>query len=139
MSFVGAQGEATKEEEAPITRERIPRTSRLSGVGIEKFLAPGERIIFSTESQVWLANQRRRAYVTNNRVMFYYREPRLMEIIKEDMLDEMNVNTIRKISLVEKGLITKSIILHLDENVVRGNRGDMIGLYKAIQRAQDSG
>lgn len=44
-----------------VIRERIPDASRLSGVGIQKFLGPGEKIIFCTRSRVWLGNQVRYA------------------------------------------------------------------------------
>jgi hypothetical protein len=119
--------------EPQIIQERIGDTSRLSGVGVDKFIGPDEKIIFRTKSQVWFGNNQRRAYVTNKRVIFYRVQPKLLGIIKEDRLDEIYVNQIRKISLVEQGLIAKSIVLNLDELKIKGDRGDLIHLYKAIQ------
>lgn len=119
--------------EPQIVQERIADTSRLSGVGVDKFISPDERIIFGTKSQVWFGNHQRKAYVTNRRVIFYRVQPKLLGIIKNDRLDEIYVNQIRKITLVEKGLIAKSIVLHLDELMIKGDRGDFIDLYKAIQ------
>ncbi|MEM2286874.1 MAG: zinc-ribbon domain-containing protein [Thermoproteota archaeon] len=116
-----------------IIRERIPDTSRLSGVGIQKFLGPGEKIIFRTRSRVWLGDQARYAYVTNKRLLFYYRIPKLMGLIKDDRVDEIFINQIRRLSLIEKGLIVKSIILHIDEFEIKGDRGDLLELYRAIQ------
>lgn len=46
-----------------------------------------------------------------------------MGIIREDRLDEINVNKIMKISLVEQGFITKPIVLRLDEHRIKGDRG----------------
>lgn len=121
-----------------IMRERIPDTSRLSRVGIQKFLSPGEKIIFRTRSRVWLGNQIRYAYVTNKRLLFYYQVPKLMGLIKDDRVDEIFINQIRRLSLVEKGLITKSIILHIDEFEVKGDRGDLLELYRVIQSVRGS-
>ncbi|MGB9726446.1 MAG: hypothetical protein ACPLZ8_07395 [Fervidicoccaceae archaeon] len=116
-----------------IVRERIPDTSRLSGIGIHKFLAPGEKILFRTRSRVWLGNQVRYAYVTNRRLLFYYQVPKALGLIKDDRVDEIFVKRIRRFSLVEKGLITKKIVLRIDEFEVTGDRGDMLELYRVIQ------
>lgn len=47
---------AKETPENPVVSEPIPDTSRLSGVGIEKFLAPGEHIVYITPSLIWYAN-----------------------------------------------------------------------------------
>ena|GEM_PF-2396455 len=122
-----------------IVKERIPDTSRLSGVGIHKFLAPGEKILFRTKSRVWLGNQIRYAYVTNKRLLFYHQVPKLMGLVKDDRVDEIFINQIRRFSLIERGIITKSIILHIDEFEVKGDRGDLLELYRIIQSVRGSG
>ncbi|MDW8034516.1 MAG: zinc ribbon domain-containing protein [Nitrososphaerota archaeon] len=121
-----------------ILRERIPDTSRLSHVGIHKFLGPGEKIIFRTRSRVWLGNQIRYAYVTNKRLLFYYQIPKLMGLVKDDRVDEIFISQIRRLSLVERGIISKSIILHIDEFEVKGDRGDLLELYRVIQSVRSS-
>jgi len=135
--------ESEKRESIPtgeisIMEEEIPDSSRLPGVDIEKFLGFDERIIFRTEGEVWFGDHKAHAYVTNNRILFYHREPKLMDSFQEDELDEIFPTSVKRISLVESGLIVKKMTLRMDEHEIAGDRNDLIGLYKAIQyvRAQ---
>ena len=77
-----------------IHSQAISDTSRLSGVGIEKFLEPGERLVHVTPGWIRYGNQRRHAYVTNKRVIFYGRQGVMLGLIKNDRLDEMFLNQI---------------------------------------------
>src|SRR3989442_12690240 len=66
---------AEREEEVTADKPQgiknpIPETSRLAGSGIEKFLSPGEHIIFTTRGKIWFNNKRKRAYVPKNRLVF---------------------------------------------------------------------
>jgi len=116
--------------------ERIADTSRFSHVGIEKFLAPGERVVHVTPGNIRYANQQRHAYVTNKRVMFYGQQGVMLGLIKNDRLDEVFLNQIRKLRLVEHGMITKQVYLELDEMQLQGQRGSLLDLYRAIQSAR---
>lgn len=125
--------ELSRTSEASITKGAIPDSSKFPGADIEKFLGFDERIIFRTEGEVWFGDRKGYAYVTNNRILFYHREPKLMGSIQEDELDEIYPNSVRRISLVESGLIVKKITLRMDEYEIGGDRGDLIGLHRAIQ------
>jgi len=123
-----------------VVKEHISQTSRLSRLGLEKFLMPDERILYNTIGQVWFGNQKRRAYVTNKRLILYYRQDAFLGLglIKNDKLDEINLRMVRKVSLVEKGVIAKNVTLHLDENIIKGDRGDIVNLYNTIQSVRGS-
>jgi hypothetical protein len=126
------------DQEPVIHSQIIAETSRLSGVGIEKFLGPGERIIYATPGLISYANQKRRVYVTNKRILFYGQQGVMLGLIKTDRLDEISLNQVRKLKLVETGFITKRIHLELDEMKLEGQRGHLLDLYKAIQSARAS-
>lgn len=119
-------------------KQPIDPTSRLSGLGLEKYLLPGERILYTTQSQIWSGNKKRHAHVTNRRLILYHREGVLLGLIKNEKLDEIDLRTIRRASLVEKGLITKKMVLNLDEMVLEGDRGDIVNLYNTIQSIRGS-
>jgi len=121
-----------------LIKQPIDPTSRLSGVGFEKYLLPGERVLFTTQGQVWSGNRKRHAHVTNRRLILYHREGVLLGLVKNEKLDEIDIRTIRRASLVEKGLITKKVVLNLDEMALEGDRGDIINLYNTIQSIRGS-
>ena len=87
-----------------VHKQAVDPTSRLSGLGIEKYLLPGERILYATQGQIWLGNNRRHAHVTNRRLILYHREGVLLGLIKNEKLDEIDLRTIRRVKLVETGL-----------------------------------
>lgn len=122
----------------PQIRQPILDASRLSRAKVEKFLIDGERIIFTTKRWLTFNTQKRKAHVTNMRLLFYRQEGKLLGLVKQDRLDEIYINSIRKLSLVEQGLINKSIILQIDELNIRGDRSDLLGMYKALQSARAS-
>ena len=127
------------EEESPVIRTPIPETSRLSGIGIEKYLAPGEHIIYSTTGRIWVNKKQERAYVTNERLIFYHREGVLLGLVKNERLNERQLTEIGgKITLREEGLIGKKLYLELSDMRISGDRGDLLGLYKALQSAKRS-
>src|SRR5438093_7288333 len=90
-------------DEEPVISQTVSDTSRLSRAGIEKFLDSGERLIYATPRSVifWARSKDRRvAYVTNKRLMFY---AKVGVLVKKDKLDEIFLNQIRKLRLEEKG------------------------------------
>jgi uncharacterized Zn finger protein (UPF0148 family) len=126
------------DQEPVVHSQTIAETSRLSGVGIEKFLGPGERIVYATPGRIYYANQQRRVYVTNKRILFYGQQGVMLGLVKQDRLDEIFLNQVRKLKLVETGFITKRVHLELDEMKLEGQRGHLLDLYKAIQSARAS-
>lgn len=122
--------------ESYIHSQAIDDTSRLSHVGIEKFLGPGERVVHVSQGNIRYANQQRHAYVTNKRVMFYGQQGVMLGLIKNDRLDEVFLSQIRKLRLVEHGMISKQVYLELDEMQLHGQRGQLLDLYRAIQSAR---
>jgi zinc-ribbon domain len=125
-------------DEPVIHSQTVSETSRLSGVGIEKFLGPGERVVHVTSGRIRYANQQRYAYVTNKRVLFYGQQGVMLGLVKQDRLDEVYLNQIRKLKLVETGMISKKVYLELDEMKLVGQRGYLLDLYRAIQSARAS-
>jgi len=137
----GVVAAATKGEgttEIGITKQPIDPTSRLSGLGLEKYLLPEERILYATQDQIWSGKKKRHAFVTNRRLILYHREGVLLGLIRNERLDEIDLRTIRRASLLEKGLITKKIVLNLDEMVIEGDRGDIINIYNTVQKIRGS-
>jgi hypothetical protein len=125
--------------EPVVQSQWIPETSRLSRVGVEKFLIPGEKVVYVTPSRVHYGNQQRRAYVTNKRVILYGQQGVMLGLVKQDRLDEVFLNQIRMFKLVETGMISKRVYLELDEMKLEGQRGHLLELYKAIQSVRASG
>jgi len=120
-------------DEEAMESHPIDDMSRLSRAGVEKFLVPGERIVYSTPGRIFYGGAKRHVHVTNRRVMFYTKEGVL---IKHDRLDEVPVSGIRIVKLVEMGLVRKKVYLELDEMKLLGPRGDLLSLYKSIQSAR---
>ena len=117
----------------------VPDTSRLSRVGVEKFLIPGEKVAYVTPGRIHYGNQQRRVYVTNKRVILYGQQGVMLGLVKQDRLDEVFLNQIRSFRLVETGMISKRIYLELDEMKLEGRRGHLLDLYRAIQSVRASG
>ncbi len=117
-----------------ILSKTVSETSRLSGLAIEKFLMPNEIITYSTRSSLYVGNMPGlKGYVTKNRVIFYKREGL---IIKNDILNEIPLDQIKSYRMVEEGLIFKDMHLQLNELKIKGERSDILELYRAIQAAK---
>jgi hypothetical protein len=117
----------------PIISQGIDSTSRLSRAGVEKFLDSGERIIYATPNKVGTPSGDRYGYVTNKRVVLYIQAGHL---IKRDRVEEWYLNHIRKLKMVEKGTIRKSLYLEIEDMTVQGGRQDLLDFYKHIQSAR---
>jgi hypothetical protein len=112
----------------------VSETSRLSGLAIEKYLIPNEIINFRTRGSVYVGGEAGlRGYVTNNRVIFY---TSLGLIIKKDRLNEIPLKDINQFKIVETGLIMKEMYLQLNNLKIKGERSDILDLYRAIQIAK---
>jgi hypothetical protein len=71
-----------------------------------------------------------KGYVTKNRVLFFSSKG---FIIKSDRLHEIPVNDIKNFKIVEEGLILKTMYLQLNDLIIKGERTDILELYRAIQ------
>ena len=121
------------------TRQSIDKKSRLAHVGVEKFLTPKEQILYRTKQTVKLGENSRydkMGYVTNRRIFFHGKEGLWF---KNDTIDRTPLSQITHISLVEKGVITKSVILEINTLKVEGSKDDLYGLYQALQSTQAVG
>ncbi|MDO9098909.1 MAG: zinc-ribbon domain-containing protein [Candidatus Methanoperedens sp.] len=115
-------------------KKPINETSRLSGLGIEKYLIANEIITYATTGSLYVGNVPNfKGIVTNNRIIFYKREG---FIIKNDILNEIPLDQIKSYKIVEEGLIFKNMYFQLNELKIKGERGDILELYKAIQTAK---
>ncbi len=108
-------------------------TSRLSRAGVEKFLDSGERIVYATPNKIGTPGGARYGYVTNKRVVLYIQAGHL---IKRDKVEEWYLNHIRKLRMVEKGTIRKSLYLVIEDMAMEGGRQDLLDFYKHIQSAR---
>ncbi|MCZ7357334.1 MAG: hypothetical protein O8C66_09805 [Candidatus Methanoperedens sp.] len=116
-----------------IVKKTLSETSRLSGLGIEKFLMPNESVVYMTKGSLYVGNIAGfKGYVTNNRVIFYTRKSNLI-VFKSDVLNEIPIDQIKSYKMVETGTILKKMHLDLNEFKVNGNRSDILELYRAIQ------
>lgn len=117
-----------------ILSKTVSETSRLSGLAIEKFLMPNEIVTYATRGSLYVGNvPGLKGYVTKNRVIFYKREGL---IIKNDTLNEIPLDQIKSYRMVEEGLIFKDMYLQLNELRIKGERSDVLELYRAIQAAK---
>ncbi len=117
-----------------IVKKPVSETSRLSGLGIEKFLMPNEIITYATSGSLYVGNvPGLKGFVTKNRVIFYKREG---FIIKNDILNEIPIDQIKSYKIVEEGLIFKNMYFQLNEFKIKGDRSDILDLYRAIQAAK---
>lgn len=117
-----------------IVSKTVCETSRLSGLAIEKFLMPNEIVTYATSGSLYVGNiPGLKGYVTKNRVIFYKREGL---IIKNDILNEVQIDQIKSYRIVEEGLVFKSMYFQLNELKIKGDRSDILELYRAIQVAK---
>jgi hypothetical protein len=117
-----------------IEQKPVSETSRLSGLKIEKYLIPNEIINYATKGSLYVGGEAGlRGYVTNNRVIFY---TSLGLIIKKDRLHEIPIQDLKYYKIVEEGLVFKVIYLQLNDLKIKGERSDILDLYKAIQVAK---
>ncbi len=117
-----------------ILSKTVSETSRLSGLAIEKFLMPNEIVAYATRGSLYVGNvPGLKGYVTKNRVMFYKRDGL---IIKNDILNEIPLDQIKSYRMVEEGLIFKDMYFQLNELKIKGERSDILELYRAIQAAK---
>lgn len=122
-----------------ILSKTVSETSRLSGLAVEKFLMPNEIVTYATRGSLYIGKNKTdttsgfKGYVTKNRVIFYKRDGL---IIKNDRLNEIPLDQIKSYRMVEQGLIFKDIHLELNELQIKGERSDILELYRAIQAAK---
>ncbi len=117
-----------------IVKKNVSETSRLSGLGIEKFLIPNEIATYATRGSLYVGGEPGlRGYVTNNRVMFYTSKG---FIFKSDRLHEIPIDQIKSFRIVEEGMVFKTMYLQLNELRIKGDRSDILDLYRAIQVAK---
>jgi len=114
-----------------IEKKQVSETSRFSGLKIEKYLLPNEILIFATRGSLYVGGEAdQKGYVTKNRVLFFSSKGL---IIKSDRLHEIPVNDIKNFKIVEEGLILKTMYLQLNDLIIKGERNDILELYRAIQ------
>jgi len=117
-----------------ILTKQTNETSRLSGLGIEKFLMPNEMVTYATAGSLYVSNiPGLKGYVTKNRVMFYKQEG---FIFKSDILNEIPMDQIKSYKLIEEGIIFKTFYFQLNELKIKGDRSDVLDLYRAIQTSK---
>jgi len=117
-----------------LEKKPISETSRLSSLKIEKYLMPNEIATYATRGSLYVGGEADlKGYVTNNRVMFYASKGL---IFKSDRLHEIPLNEIRSYKIVEEGMILKTMHLQLNDLKIKGDRSDILELYKAIQAAK---
>jgi hypothetical protein len=132
------QRQEIKVESGPLSttieKKTVTETSRLSGLKIEKYLIPNEIVNYTTKGSLYVGGEANlKGYVTNNRVMFF-KSTGL--IIKDDRLHEIALKDISQFKIVETGLIIKEMYLQLNNLKIKGERSDILDLYKAIQVAK---
>ena len=117
-----------------IEQKPVSETSRLSGLRIEKYLIPNEILNYRSKGSLYVGGEAGlRGYVTNNRVLFY---TNIGLIIKKDRLHEIPLKDINQFKIVETGLLIKEMYLQLNNLKIKGERSDILDLYKAIQVAK---
>lgn len=117
-----------------IEKKPITETSRLSGLKIEKYLVPNEVATFATRGSLYVGGEEGlRGYVTNNRVMFYTSKGL---VFKSDRLHEIPLKEIKYVKIIEEGLVFKVMYLQVNDLKIKGDRSDILDLYKAIQVAK---
>lgn len=117
-----------------IVKKTVSETSRLSGLGIEKYLIPNEIATYATNGSLYVGGEAGlKGYVTSNRVMFYTSKGL---IFKSYCLHEIPLDQIKSFRIVEEGMIFKTMYLKLNELTIKGDRSDILDLYRAIQVAK---
>lgn len=139
VNFCSKCGNNFKSNKSEFEKKPISETSRLAGLGIEKFFIPNEMAIYSTTGSLYVGTNKNsmeagmKGYVTNNRVIFY---KRIGFIIKNDVLNEIPLDQIKSYKMIEEGLVFKEILLGLNELKIKGDRTDILEMYRAIQTAK---
>jgi len=119
-----------------IEKKPITETSRLSPLKIEKFLLPNEIAVYTTKGSLYVGGEEGlKGYVTNNRVIFYASKGL---IFKSDRLHEIPLKDIHYYKIVEEGLVLKKMYLQLNDLRIKGDRSDVLELYRAIQVAKQA-
>jgi hypothetical protein len=117
-------------EPAMPERKPVSEMSRLAGLKIEKYLMAGEAVNYATRGGLYVGGEEGlRGYVTNARVLFYASKGLLF---KSDRLHEIPIASLGKYKIVEEGLILKTMYLQLNDLKIKGDRSDILDLYKAI-------
>jgi hypothetical protein len=135
------QQENKKTEPIPPTnlnvkKKPITETSRLSNLKIEKFLLPNEIAVYTTAGSLYVGGEEGlKGYVTNNRVIFYASKGL---IFKLDRLHEIPLKEINYYKIVEEGLVFKIMYLQLNDLKIKGDRSDILELYRTIQVAKQA-
>jgi hypothetical protein len=126
--------EITPDSPPMVESKMVSETSRLSGLKVEKYLIPNEIINYTTKGSLYVGGEAGlKGYVTNNRVIFY---TSLGLVIKKDRLHEIPLKDITQFKIVETGLIIKEMYLQLNNLKIKGDRSDVLDLYRAIQIAK---
>ncbi len=124
-----------------ILKKTVSETSRLSGLGIEKFLMPNEMLIYATIGNLYVGTNNNdiaagfKGYVTKNRIIFYKRAGL---IFKSDIINEIPLNQITSYNMVEEGIVFKKMHLKLNQFKINGERSDILEMYRAIQAAKNT-
>ena len=119
-----------------IEKKPVTETSRLSNLKIEKFLLPNEIAVYKTSGSLYVGGEEGlKGYVTNNRVIFYASKGL---IFKSDHLHEIPLKDINYYKIVEEGLVFKIMYLQLNDLKIKGDRSDVLELYRAIQIAKQA-
>jgi hypothetical protein len=114
----------------------ITETSRLSNLKIEKFLIPNEIAVYTTRGSLYVGGEEGlKGYVTNNRVIFYASKGL---IFKSDRLHEIPLKDINYYKIVEEGIVFKIMYLRLNDLRIKGDREDILELYRSIQIAKQA-
>lgn len=102
---------------------------------VEKYLLPEEKIIFWSDFSVDFNEESYRVYITSHRLLLFKERGVLFR--KEEVITE-NWAQIRGLQYTETGSISKrgqlSFSTSKGESVLKGPRGGMLSLFKAIQR-----
>jgi hypothetical protein len=119
-----------------VEKRPITETSRLSNLKIEKFLLPNEIVVYSTEGSLYVGGEEGlKGYVTNSRVIFYASKGL---IFKLDRLHEIPLKEINYFKIIEEGLLLKKMYLQLNDLKIKGDRSDILELYRTIQVAKQA-
>ncbi len=101
---------------------------------VEKYLNPGERVVFSTGNEIRVGEEDGfRAFVTSQRLIFLKRTGLVFR--KDSMIDTL-LRNISGVNLQERGFLRKKKELELRGPGVSfrlfGKHGDLSGLHSAI-------
>jgi predicted nucleic acid-binding Zn ribbon protein len=118
----------------PLVTKPVSESSRLSGLKIEKYLMSNEIPTYKTKGSLYVGGEANmKGYVTNKRVLFF-KSTGL--IFTSDRLNEIPLDKITYYKIIEQGIVFKEMYFQLNELKIKGDRSDILGLYRAIQDAQ---